>query len=362
MRISPFKKVQCQICGEKGVLTAQAIGVCPECIRKAPEKTLSMVQDAHAQSRRHYGLLPSPPKDKGVLCNQCANQCKIPEGQTGYCGVRINNNGKLVSKAGENKAYLHTYLDSLPTNCCASYFCPGTQRGELNLAAFLYSCSFNCLFCQNSSHKALSSAPVMHINQVVRQAEKNDKITCICWFGGSPEPQLPFALEVSQIAYEKIAPQRNFRVCWEWNGGGNPSLVKKALNLALESGGNAKFDLKCFSPILSKILLGVENKRSFENFRMCAEEFYDQRSEPVLTATTLLVPGYVDDKEVEFIAKFIADLNPSIPYSLLVFHPDWMLSDLPYTPRNQVEKCYQAAKKYLEQVHIGNKRLLGLSF
>ena len=92
---------------------------------------------------------------------------------------------------------------------------------------------------------------------------------------------------------------------------------------------------------------------------MIAEEFWEKRREPpVLTATTLLVPHYVDAVEVEQIARFISDLNPEIPYSLLVFYPQFMMSDLPVTSRRQVEECYRAAKKWLKRVHIGNVNLL----
>ncbi|HID17306.1 TPA: radical SAM protein, partial [Candidatus Bathyarchaeota archaeon] len=81
---------------------------------------------------------------------------------------------------------------------------------------------------------------------------------------------------------------------------------------------------------------------------------------PVLTATTLLVPGYVDELEVKRIAEFIASLNPEIPYSLLVFHPDFAMRDLPVTPKEQAFKCYRTAKKFLKNVNIGNLHLLGL--
>ncbi|MHA1967806.1 MAG: radical SAM protein, partial [Candidatus Hodarchaeales archaeon] len=84
-------------------------------------------------------------------------------------------------------------------------------------------------------------------------------------------------------------------------------------------------------------------------------------NDPVLTATTLLIPGYVNDVEVREIAKFIANLDENIPYSLLVFHPDSFLNDLPITSKQQVESCYSVAKKYLKNVHIGNKHLLGLN-
>jgi pyruvate formate lyase activating enzyme len=93
---------------------------------------------------------------------------------------------------------------------------------------------------------------------------------------------------------------------------------------------------------------------------MIARQYFEHSVPPVLTATTLLVPFYVDEKEVEEIAKFIANLNPEIPYSLLVFHPDFYMRDLPITPREQVKHCYEAAKKYLDNVNIGNQQLLGV--
>jgi pyruvate-formate lyase-activating enzyme len=36
-------------------------------------------------------------------------------------------------------------------------------------------------------------------------------------------------------------------------------------------------------------------------------------------ATTLLAPHYVDEEEVSNIAKFIAGLDDTIPYNLLIF-------------------------------------------
>jgi pyruvate formate lyase activating enzyme len=92
---------------------------------------------------------------------------------------------------------------------------------------------------------------------------------------------------------------------------------------------------------------------------MCYDKYYSQRPKhPVISATTLLIPGYVNEEEVEGIARFISNLDKSIPYSLLVFHPDSFLSDLPNTPRKQVNACFEKAQKYLSNVHIGNKHLL----
>ena len=261
-------------------------------------------------------------------------------------------------------------------NCCAAWFCPagtglgypkyackpGAEIGYSNYAVFFYGCNFNCLFCQNSDHKNLGQGRLVGVEDFVGEVLEDKRYTCICYFGGSPEPQLPFAIKASKMVLEGKGSKRIVRICFEWNGCGNPKLVREAAELALESGGNLKFDLKAFNPNLSLALSGVSNRRAYENFEFVAREFYDKRREvPVLTATTLLVPGYVDHVEVEGIAKFISELNPEIPYSLLVFHPDFMMRDLPITPVKQVKLCYEAAKKHLRNVNIGNLHLLGLS-
>jgi pyruvate formate lyase activating enzyme len=78
-----------------------------------------------------------------------------------------------------------------------------------------------------------------------------------------------------------------------------------------------------------------------------------------LIANSLLVPGYIDEHEIGAIAKFVADLNPNIPYSLLAFHPQFYMSDLPVTSKDLANRCYQAAKDAgLSQVRIGNAHLL----
>jgi pyruvate formate lyase activating enzyme len=199
------------------------------------------------------------------------------------------------------------------------------------------------------------------VETLVSKTLENRRISCWCFFGGSPEPQLPFAVSASRTMLDSKPEDRVLRICFEWNGAGNRLLVDRAAELALRSGGNIKFDLKCGSDTVSKALSGVSNRRSFENFETLFRKYGGERPGlPLLTATTLLVPGYVDDREVEKIAIFLSDLDNEIPYSLLVFHPDFMMRDLPVTPYRQVEDCYQAAKKHLTRVNVGNLASLGL--
>ncbi len=346
----------CRTCGGSA---AELLGYCGRCARGLPETELLK---AHRITRRSLGLPPEVPRGGEVVCRLCANACSPKEGGLGYCGLRRVRRGKLeyIWEEGPEKGLLHSYYDPLPTNCCASWFC-GEASG-LNLAVFFYGCNFDCLFCQNAQHKYPEEGELVGVEEFVRRALAPG-VRCVCFFGGSPEPQLPFAIRASREAMERAeAEGRGIRICWEWNGAGNPVLVRRAAEISLATRGIVKFDLKAWDEKLAKALCGVSIKPSFENFRMIAEELLPRADYPLLTATTLLVPGYVDEEEVGRIAEFIASLSPEIPYSLLVFYPAYCMSDLEVTPRDQVMRCFRAAREAgLKRVHVGNLHLLGLS-
>ncbi|MEM3488356.1 MAG: radical SAM protein [Nitrososphaerota archaeon] len=364
----------CKICGTSKIVS-RSIGICIDCFRKNKgENILREALETHKKYRKIYGLVPEPPKShSGIRCTLCSNSCSIGEGEVGYCGLRRNINGRLVSKTDNETAILHYYLDAHVTNCCASWFCPagtgkwypnyscknGPEYGYYNLAIFFYGCNFDCLFCQNYNHKELKNAETVKASELVNLTLNNSLITCWCFFGGSPEPQLPFAMNSARKIRQAKRPDRILRICFEWNGCGNPHLAMRAAELAYQSGGNIKFDLKCWDEELSIALSGVSNKEAFRNFEAIARRFPIEKDHPpTICATTLLVPGYVDAIEVGAIADFIASIDPEIPYSLLVFHPDFVMYDLPVTPIKQVQECLKTVKNKLKNVWIGNIHLL----
>ncbi len=341
--------IPCSRCREKPA--AQSIQICPDCLRRLPRDQASRV---HPYAFRKKWTLPeTPPRSpEGKKCRLCSNECYLGHGETGYCGVRKNYEGTIKPLSSGQTALAHMYLDPLPTNCCAAWFCRGSREKGYNLAFFFYGCSLDCLFCQNSSHKRLRDASILTEEEVIRAALSPD-VRCVCFFGGSPEPQLPFAIRVN----EKIIRQSHNtkHICWEWNGCGHPALVKKAAELSRISGGTVKFDLKAHHPNIALALCGTDLFRSYQNFSALSGLF---RQKDLLTATTLLVPLYTDKREVGEIAQFIAQAGADIPYSLLVFHPDFLMADLPVTPRAQAEECYQEARRYLSRVSMGNINLL----
>jgi pyruvate formate lyase activating enzyme len=82
-----------------------------------------------------------------------------------------------------------------------------------------------------------------------------------------------------------------------------------------------------------------------------------------VVASTLLVPGYVDAEQVEAIARFIAGINPDIPYALLAFSPNFYLHDLPCTSVQHAQEAEAAAREAgLTHVRVGNRHLLGMDW
>jgi pyruvate formate lyase activating enzyme len=327
--------VKCVICGNETY--TETIPICPRCAKT--EKALEFVSKLHEGIEKIKGI-------GKVKCKLCSNECGFDDG--GLCGLRFAKDGKLVSLVSSDKAILYAYEDPLPTNCCNAWFCEGSKLRGMNLAVFYYGCNFDCLFCQNWSHKNIAEGKIVSVEEMVERAMP-ERVKCICHFGGSPEPQLPFAIKFSS----EVLKKRNVMICWEWNGAGRTSLALKSAELSYKSGGTVKFDLKAWNPYLHMVLTGRSNEQTLKNF----EKIFDKYPE-VLSATTLLVPYYVDEEEVEGIARFLAELSDEIPYSLLIFHPDYKLSDMPVTPKSQVKRCYEVAKRYLKRVNIGNKFLL----
>jgi len=366
-------KARCRVCGDDKRVVSGYLGVCLDCIRERFDNAKGIILKAHENSRIEFSLPKRPPKKGNVKCGLCVNECLIPKGEKGFCGLRTNEDGHLKHLAGTpSKAIVEWYYDNLPTNCVGDFCCPGgtncgypkysfkkgAEYGYKNLAVFYGACTFNCLFCQNWHYRHLVSDRRRTMNSEELASNVDDKTSCICYFGGDPTPQLAHAIKTSKIAIEQ-KKDRILRICFETNGSMNSAQLKKMKDLALNSGGMIKFDLKTFDENLNVALCGVTNKRTLENFQWLGGFIKDRTEVPLLVASTLLVPGYIDAHEVKNMAKFIASIDSSTPFSLLAFHPQFYMSDLRPTSRAQAEECYNAAKSEgLKNVRIGNVHLL----
>lgn len=368
-----MKPTECKFCGRISYLISESLPVCLGCIRSQPVNIRSFIEECHKKTRIEFGLPGQPPQEKdGVKCDNCINECSIAEGQRGYCGLKENRDGRLHHIAGTGHAGLVSwYFDPLPTNCVADWVCPGgsvcgfpeysyapgPETGYNNLAVFYEACTFNCLYCQNwHFRKRHQSGNTRSAHELA--ASVDDSTACICYFGGDPTPQLSHAIAASKMA-RKNAGGKILRICWETNGSMSRSLLKTMARLSMESGGCIKFDIKAYDKNLNKALCGVSNKNTLDNFRWLASLSKDRPDPPLLVASTLLVPGYIDSEEIFRIAGFISECDPDIPYSLLAFYPCFKMNDLPQTSARHAKEALEAAKSAgLNRVKIANLHLL----
>jgi len=365
-----YKK--CINCGDVYPEISSFLGICLKCIRTDFDNVLSVIKTRHSESRKKFGLPEHPPENpNGLLCKICGNECKIGEGETGFCGLRKNVNGKLYHLSGTKyKGLVYWYYDYLPTNCCADWVCAGCsysgypkysysegpESHKKNLAVFYKACTFNCLFCQNWEFRVKDKNPVFLTSDELAKAVDEDT-SCVCYFGGDPTPQLLHAISTSKTV---LANNKGkiVRICWETNGNMNRNLLKVMVKLSLESGGCIKFDLKSFDERINIALCGVSNKTTIENFRWLSKFISQRPDPPLLIASTLLVPGYIDGEEISKISRFIASLNKEIPYKLLAFYPQFYFRDLQVTSIKLAYDSLNAAKDAgLKNADIGNKHL-----
>jgi len=372
---------KCLICGESAPDISGFLKVCGNCAKEGSNEAMELIQEAHHKSRAKFDLPGMPPRVlDGLECQRCGNECKIPSGGKGYCGLAQIENGKFVRLATPERGIVSWYYDPHPTNCVPGWTCAGgsehgfpkysvskgIEYGYYNLAVFYGSCTYDCLFCQNPQWREMTQlqTPIISAKELANQV--NERTTCICFFGGDPSSQIAHTIETATLARERKRElarkgkcQNILRICLETNGNMKEKWLEEIAAISLESGGGIKFDLKCWNENLHLALTGVSNKQTLKNIKRMGKYHKKRPEVPFIRASTLLVPGYVDQEEVKKIAEYLAEIDPTIPYSLLAFVPHFEMKDLPYTSRELALKCKEIAEKSgLEKVRIGNQWLL----
>ena len=103
------------------------------------------------------------------------------------------------------------------------------------------------------------------------------------------------------------------------------------------------FSIKAFSEDIHKEYTGKSNKKILNNF----VKIYGTGKK--LQAETVLIPDYVDAKEVERIAKFVAGVDKDITFRIDAYFP---VPGCPWraATKEEVEEAAELAKKHLNNV------------
>jgi pyruvate formate lyase activating enzyme len=285
-------------------------------------------------------MLWAPLKGGKVACALCSHRCVIAPSKSGICAVRENHGGKLVTLVyGEVIAVHVDPIEKKPLY----HFYPGSKA--LSIAAA--GCNFRCSFCQNWE---ISQAPrreggalrgqKLSPEEIVREAGEQD-CRSISYTYTEPTIFFEYAYDTARLARE-AGLANNFVT--------NGYMTEEALAAIRPYLDAANVDLKAFKDETYRKVCGARLEPVLETIRrMKALGIW-------VEVTTMVVPGMNDgEEELTGIARFIAGVDPDIPWHISRFHPDFEYTDAPPTPVETLRAAYEIGRTAgLRYLYVGN--------
>jgi pyruvate formate lyase activating enzyme len=275
-----------------------------------------------------------------VSCFLCSHHCLISNGKFGVCNVRENRGGVLYTHAyGELIARNIDPIEKKPLY----HFLPGSR--SFSIAAI--GCNFQCGFCQNWQISQVKEAKALGFRseevkpeEVVKLAKKSGTES-ISYTYTEPTIFFEYAYEISQLARKEGL----FNV-FVTNGYMTGEMIQTihpyldAANIDLKSFHDDYYRKVCKGK-LAPVLKSIELMKKLNIW---------------IEITTLIVPGQNDsEEELKRIASFIAGLDPSTPWHISRFYPQYKMEDLESTPLKILNQAYEIGKNAgLRYVYLGN--------
>jgi pyruvate formate lyase activating enzyme len=274
-----------------------------------------------------------------VRCHLSPRNCTMKDGQHGFCGVRANRGGRLVSlNYGKS---VHATEETIETEAVNHY-----APGERILSMGNIGCMMNCSYCHNwktSQAKYVSDKDVYYYTpeEVVDIALRHG-IRCLSWTYNDPVVWHEFVIDTARLAREA----------------GLINLYKSAFFITEE----AVEELIPYMDIFSISIKAIDP----DYYR----KFTKGRLEPVLAATqqvhragkhvevsTLMITDVSDNEETaRKVADWVLkDLDASVPVHFVRFHPDYMMTNTVRTPIPRLIRAREIGLEMgIEQVYVGN--------
>ena len=291
-------------------------------------------------------------EDDSVICQLCPHYCHIQVSTTGKCRARKNIGGVLYTlNYGKVLAYAYDPIDKKPLK----NFMPGTMIFSIGT----FGCNFDCDFCQN--HDLVKSHPVllnvMDQNNLkdtaTRSSQSDDDLMNEAWVLSMAEREgsigVAYTYNELTVWYEYVyhmsqhTRARGLKNVLVTNGFINEAPLKAllpyidAMNIDFKSSSESFYEHYCggmLEPVLSTIALAAQHTH--------------------VEVTTLVIDTLNSDpSEIEAIAKAISEIDPNIPLHLSRYFPNYRMT-LPPTEVMTLKKAFEAAKRHLKYVYVGN--------
>jgi pyruvate formate lyase activating enzyme len=262
-----------------------------------------------------------------VLCTLCPRYCKIGPGQSGFCYIRQNIDGTLVTTGyGHPTGFAVDPIEKKPLN----HFLPGTGILSFGTAG----CNLGCKFCQNWS---ISKAKLDDLNalsvspaEVVALARRHHTPS-IAFTYNDPVIFGEYVIDISRLARE--AGIKSVMVT-------NGYIDKEARKEVYAHVDAANVDLKAFTEQFYHKLTFAHLEDVLDTLRWLKHD-----TAVWFEITTLLIPGQNDSsEEISRMCEWIlANLGEDVPLHFSAFHPDFKMRDIPPTPAATLKNARKIA-------------------
>lgn len=297
--------------------------------------------------------------DNFSQCLACRWYCKIPENFLGFCGVRANIKGK-VKLLTENYSCAY-HIDPIEKKPLY-HFLPGAKIFSIGTSG----CNFSCQFCQNWD---ISQTPKLLRQQLAKTGRLNKLVDKVVKFIKEnslylpPEKIVRLALSYqtpsiaftynepaifAEYAYKTMRLAKEHHLFGVFVSSGYES--KETLNLLEDYIDGYNIDIKAGSETFYQKISKTRLKLVLET----VEEIFKRKK--WLEITTLIIEGLNDsEKEIRFIARFIKNLSPDIPWHISAFYPAYKMSNHPPTKWESLKKAWEIGREEgLNYVYTGN--------
>lgn len=273
-----------------------------------------------------------------VQCLVCPNYCYLEPGDRSVCRSRVNIGGKLYSLTYGNPCAVHIDpVEKKPLN----HFFPGTS--VLSIAPT--GCNLRCLNCQNweISQKRPEDVKFYELfpDGVVDTAVKKN-IPSVAYTYSEATTYYEYMYNTSKLAGESGI--KNILVS---NGYINDGPLAELAGYI----DGANINLKSFDDSIYQKLNGGKLDPVLNTFKRL------HRANVWFEMTTLVVPGYIDDRDMikRMCGWITKELGPDYPLHFSRFYPKYKLDRLPPTPVTTLEKFRDTAlEEGIRYVYIGN--------
>ncbi|MBF0531913.1 MAG: AmmeMemoRadiSam system radical SAM enzyme [Candidatus Omnitrophica bacterium] len=277
-----------------------------------------------------------PLNGKLIQCDLCPRACVIDQNASGFCFVRKNLAGNLVTTAFNHTTGLAVDpIEKKPLY----HFLPGSKI----LSFGTVGCNLGCSFCQNWAF-AKTEQPMQPVTAalIIAAAQDHD-CASVAFTYNEPVIFSEFAIHIAQACRE-----HRLKTVAVTNG----YIQAPARKEFFECMDATNVDLKGFSEAFYQKYCNAHLQPVLETLR-----YIHTSTKTWLEITNLLIPGANDNPdEIRSMCQWIAaELGRDVPIHFSAFHPDYRLLDNNVTPIETLKTARDIAQQSgLRFVYLGN--------